>query len=192
MKEYGIAADGQKTGANRTDKAAQGGPVFVITPQNECYFFRGGESMGTEAENDGKMSFPEETRKTRMPGRSGAFPYARAARLYFKEILELREEGFFLSTVCEILESRGLLPKGANPHSFRRAFRLESIRVKRVKNREKEDIRASGEAMENSAKREPGAARPSVSDYGGGSKTRLRPDNTFDIEFIDLDGLEGL
>ena len=109
--------------------------------------------MGTETESGGEMSFPEEARKTRMPGRSAAFPYARAARLYFNEILELREEGFFLSTVCEILESRGELPKGANPYSFRRAFRLESLRGKRAKKPRKETATAIEEAGKNPMER---------------------------------------
>jgi DNA-binding transcriptional MerR regulator len=66
----------------------------------------------------------EELRETETPGRRGGeFIYARAVYAYFREIEELKAEGFTLATICRFLEKREILPAGSDPRSFCRAFR---------------------------------------------------------------------
>jgi DNA-binding transcriptional MerR regulator len=147
----------------------------------------GGESVAAEIESETNVR--EEARKNHVPGRAGEFPharYARAAYLYFDEILELRADGFSLATVCKVLEARGVLPEGADRRSFCRAVRKESARRERAERLRMGD---TGRRAEKRERTEPSTARSSIDCGESGAGLRINPDNTFTIRPIDPDDL---
>ena len=84
--------------------------------------------MGADEEMK-RISLVQRVRETETPGKYGAaFCYSKAVYAAFGEILALREEGFSMVAICKVMKSDGLLPKNANPYSFRRAFKREFTR----------------------------------------------------------------
>jgi hypothetical protein len=110
-----------------------------------------------------------------------AVSFAKIAGAVFEEIESLRSERFKLTDICKALEAGGYLPEGSNPGALSKALCRE--RKKRVS-------RSPG----TRGVKKQGAGEVYTPEYSAGGVTapRLRPDNTFDIEPIDLDGLPEL
>ncbi len=146
------------------------------------------------------MGILDDIRAFEMPGkRGGDFCYAQAIYGNFSEIEKLKAEGFSLTTVCKFLEKKGALPPGADPRSFRRAFRREIARRRRAAPKEvlvRE--RKSANSKENIPKREnagtgtiPDREAPVIPTKRKNNLTgrQVNPDGTFMIAPVDLDDL---
>jgi hypothetical protein len=136
----------------------------------------------------------DDIRKTESPGRSGGeFPYARAVYAYFPEIQGLMEEGFTLATICKFLVKKGVLPAGADTHSFCRAFRREKARRERAKPKERKmkggtanKDNATKSATASNARLEPVNLPPQPpAPVNPEGRLQVNPDNTFVIRPID-------
>jgi hypothetical protein len=57
--------------------------------------------------------------------------YSKMMREHFAKVGKLHERGFSFVQICAACEKSGLLPKNANPHCFRQAFRREHAKLKR-------------------------------------------------------------
>ncbi len=57
--------------------------------------------------------------------------YSKTVRSAFETVGKARSEGFSFAQICAALEKAGLLPREANPHSFRQAFHREETRRKK-------------------------------------------------------------
>ena len=146
------------------------------------------------------VSLLDDIRVAETPGkRGGEFLYAQAIYAYFDEIEKLKAEGFTLATICKFLEKKEALPIGSNPYSFRRAFRREAARRKRIKPKEeniydteKKDVKDKKNDLKRetlSAKREPIKPIIPVKPKSSNTGTQINPDNTFKIAPIDPDDL---
>jgi hypothetical protein len=94
----------------------------------------------------------QRVKETETPGRHGAaFCYSRAVYAAFHEIAALREEKFSLAAICKVMESDGLLPERACPHSFRRAFRRELARRNKAAMTQRGDNQIGGVGRKESA-----------------------------------------
>jgi hypothetical protein len=117
-------------------------------------------------------------RETETPGRRGAaFCYARAAYAAFREISELRGEGFSMAAICKVMENDGLLPKGASRHSFRRAFRKELARRGRAAKAERGEhpaANAAGKKEPRAPARKPAAADKPENPVSGAEDEKLK------------------
>jgi hypothetical protein len=128
------------------------------------------------------------------PGGGGAAPFAQIAGAVFDEIESLRAERFKLIDICEALGAEGYLPEGANPDSLGKALRRErkkrSLRQTLAEGVKKQAVGVSqGERPQNGARQKAAACNTPEYPPGGVIGPQLRPDNTFDIEPIDPDGL---
>ena len=148
------------------------------------------------------MNLLEDIREVEIPGRRGeGFFYAQVIYSHFDEIEKLKTEGFTLTAICKFLEKKGALPTGADPHSFRRAFRREATRrqwaiSKEVKIHDTTKKRVAPKG--NDKKHEISVASimqetevPVIPIKLKSSKAgpQINPDNTFRIAPIDPDDL---
>ena len=148
--------------------------------------------------DEGKNEIWDALKKIRIrdsPGnRNSLFLFARIARLAFDEIAALRMDRFTLVTICKALEEEGFLPKGSDPESLGKALCREKKRrgalsgLSGVKKTAAASL--SGEKSQNAERRKTNP--PPEYPAGGGARPRLRPDNTFDIEMIDLESMTEL
>jgi DNA-binding transcriptional MerR regulator len=157
--------------------------------------------MDRFAKEGGRVGLLEDIRKTEKPGRSGrAFFYAQAIYAHFKEIEELKAEGFTLATIRKFLESKGVLPAGSDTRSFCRAFRREAARRKQVELKEvnADEVRKNGSKGRDAPKREvqaagvkQGSGVPSIPTkaHKGKAGVQINPDNTFTISPVDPEDL---
>jgi hypothetical protein len=67
----------------------------------------------------------EEVPRTRKEARA----YSKVLRSVFPRVERLRSKGFSFVQICAACEKSGILPKNANPHCFRQAFRRERTRL---------------------------------------------------------------
>ena len=137
-------------------------------------------------------------RKTESPGRKGgAFPYAKTIYGYYAEIQELSDEGFSLATICSYFQKKGILPGDADVHSFRRAFRREVARRKKVtktKEARKKNVPEKKELVQKTpvAPNVVPKADTEVQPIASAKFTqglKVNPDNTFEIRPVDPDDL---
>lgn len=136
-----------------------------------------------------------EIRNVASPGRSGkAYPYAQTIYACFSEIEKLIDAGFTMATICKYLEGEGVLPNGADIHSFRRAFRREVARRSRQSTRsgikEKNDtskkVHSNEGVRDMSALKSPLASEREMSRSGrvvktGMTKILKKSDGSFEV-----------
>ena len=93
----------------------------------------------------------QRVKESETPGRHGAaYCYSRVVYAAFREIAALRDERFSLAAICRVMESDGLLPERACPHSFRRAFRRELDRRSKATMKQRGDNPGSGPSKKES------------------------------------------
>ena len=144
------------------------------------------------------MNLLEDIRATEMPGkRGGEFSYARAIYAYFDEIRKLKAEGFTLTTICNFLEKKGVLPTDSDPRSFRRAFRREAVRRQKtilkeenINDTAKKGIKVKANIPKGEgAKQKPEVPVIPVKPKNNRAGPQINPDNTFNITPVDPDDL---
>jgi hypothetical protein len=139
---------------------------------------------------DGIRKALEKIRASPEGGR--AVPFAKIAGSVFDEIEYLRSERFKLIDICKALEAGGYLPEGANPDSLGKAMCRERQKRSLLKTAALGvKKQAAGVSQDGARQKKPDYIAPGYPS-GGATVPRLRPDNTFDIEPIDLDGLPEL
>jgi hypothetical protein len=157
---------------------------FILNRRNACYFLLKGVMRLRTGDIDGMRKAIEKIRAS--PGGGRAAVFAKVAGAVFDEIESLRAERFKLTDICEALEAEGYLPEGSNPGSLGKALRREqkkrSLRKTAANGVKKQtaDVSTGQKTLAYNSPEYP---------FGGDTGPRLRPDNTFDIKLIDLDGL---